>query len=783
MKEGNELKTLIFSMSLNGEVSVTLASTRYLSDVYTPKGDVFDEIIMPKNGVVSDEMLAKFAEADLVVFATSMYHFLIASQAMDAMATIGEYMKQNCPGKPVTYFMTSNFLMDVLVHRYVESWTKQWGMRYIKGVSIFSDDMQQARYRADVFAWYNNVKAILAGDTKVKKDMTVRVVVLDKSDETNALAQRYMTSFKDSGANASLIDMTQYNFKHCLGCQYCYTERKCCIKDDFNKLAQDIETNADAIVYVGAIESGFYPVTFKRWMDRHVCMGRCPLDDEIITIYAWHKGDKFISGDDETFKQWATACTSFGGEVLIGVYEGFTADAVNSAVAAFNESVGPYRDFYRAALYTRFADLARVIQNVEPLDYKYFDSNGAYAIEPKNENCRSIHSAEDARISVDMKSMQTRMFREHTKDLDVPIPERRKMNRGQSMIECAIDPPYKNFEGGERSAAPAAPAAGPMMGKMMKKVGKRMGFVMNTFNTLVFSTIGTLSSGHASLKSWLIGAGIGWLTGALITSIVDVKDTQDWVLAKTKLSDKTFKGRAIASLTTSVIIFPLMTVMMGVAMPMLSAKSMETGVAQTRIELMDLKQQQYDLKTQQYDLKLEQADLKSQQAVLVEKKSGLESQRDNLQAQLDEMLVDVNALKASLEKAATPAEKGPISGQLEGKQKAADDMQAGIDGINNGIAEVTGGIEGQQKGIDEMQSGIEEMQSGIDGMQGGIDGMTQSIEGRTQAIEGIKSGIPKSLPLSAFLMSVIGIILGIFTQPFFTKAVMKSVFGKNMPPM
>ena len=64
------MKTLIYSMSLNGEYSITLASLRFISDTY--KDDVFEELIMPKNGVLTDAMLAKFKEADLVIFASGM---------------------------------------------------------------------------------------------------------------------------------------------------------------------------------------------------------------------------------------------------------------------------------------------------------------------------------------------------------------------------------------------------------------------------------------------------------------------------------------------------------------------------------------------------------------------------------------------------------------------------------------------------------------------------------------------------------------------------------------
>ena len=436
------MKALIYSMSLNGEMSVTLHSTRYLQDVFKAKeNDEFMEIQIPKSGKVSDEDLAKFKEADLVIFATSMYHFLIASQAMEAMAKIGDYMKDNCPDKPVTYFMTSNFLMDNLVHEYIRKWTRRYGMNYIKGISIFSDDVLEDKWRADIYAWFRNVKFLMTTDKFTANDkMTAKIVISDDSDNTAALAEKYHKAFEAAGATVTDVRMSDYKFTHCLGCQFCYTTRKCCIDDQFNELCRAIEADTDVAVYIGTIENGFYSPLFKRYMDRHVCMGRCPLDDETIAIYAYNTGEGYVPGDENLFKEWVFANTSFGGEVLIDTLQGFDQSVVNEAISAFNNKIGPYRDFYRAALRTRFAELARVIKNIEPLDYMYFEKEGMYNAQPVNENCRGIHSTEDAKKSVEMKSMAVRIYRKQGGDMDVPVPDRRTDRR--SLIEKAMEPTY-----------------------------------------------------------------------------------------------------------------------------------------------------------------------------------------------------------------------------------------------------------------------------------------------------------------------------------------------------
>ena len=153
------MKTLIYSMSLNGELSTTLASLRIIS--YTHKDDVFDELIMPKNGVLTEEMLAQFRDVDLVMLASSLYHFTISSQAMDSLEIVGDYLRRNNPNVAVTLFTTSAFVLDNIPHELARKWANRFGLRYIKGQSILSMDMLKEKYRADVYAWYINVKALV----------------------------------------------------------------------------------------------------------------------------------------------------------------------------------------------------------------------------------------------------------------------------------------------------------------------------------------------------------------------------------------------------------------------------------------------------------------------------------------------------------------------------------------------------------------------------------------------------------------------------------------------
>ena len=265
--------------------------------------------------------------------------------------------------------------------------------------------------------------------------------------------------------------------------------------------------------------------------------------------------------------------------------------------------------------------------------------------------------------------------------------------------------------------------AGDVMAQTMRKIGQRVGLMMNTFYTLIFTTLGTLRSGHFTWSGWAIGGVLGFITGAIVTAIIPPKKVQDWTLAKLNLSYSTFKGKLASSIVTSAILFPFMTGVMGVAMPMMSVKGMERGIAATETELVQLQSEQ----------------------------DALKSQQSELQGKYDAILAEIETLEAQADAATSPAEKEPLNGQIEGKKNGAEEMKAGID----------------------------EMQSGIDGMQEGINGMTESINARKGAAAGIKASILPSLPLNILLMSIIGITLGMIVQPFFMKIAVKSVLGKD----
>ena len=51
-------------------------------------------------------------------------------------------------------------MMYNLPHAQARKWAERYGLRYIKGDGIYSADMLNEKYRADVYAWYHNARSL-----------------------------------------------------------------------------------------------------------------------------------------------------------------------------------------------------------------------------------------------------------------------------------------------------------------------------------------------------------------------------------------------------------------------------------------------------------------------------------------------------------------------------------------------------------------------------------------------------------------------------------------------
>lgn len=89
-----------------------------------------------------------------------------------------------------------------------------------------------------------------------------------KKGNTMQMAQWMEDALKEQGAQTIRFDTAFLNISGCKVCQGCYsTGRACTIDDDFNRIAEEIET-ADVLVFASPLYWYTFPAQIKALFDR-----------------------------------------------------------------------------------------------------------------------------------------------------------------------------------------------------------------------------------------------------------------------------------------------------------------------------------------------------------------------------------------------------------------------------------------------------------------------------------------------------------------------------------
>lgn len=100
----------------------------------------------------------------------------------------------------------------------------------------------------------------------------------------------------------------------------------------------------------------------------------------------------------------------------------------------------------------------------------------------------------------------------------------------------------------------------------MKKMMIGMTFLMGFTMSICLSLLGTLTSGHFSVPSFLISFGISFALSLMIGFSVPVKPLGDKICEKWKVNPRSFKGTAVSALVSDLIYSPFITIVMEVVM-------------------------------------------------------------------------------------------------------------------------------------------------------------------------------------------------------------------------
>ena len=113
---------------------------------------------------------------------------------------------------------------------------------------------------------------------------------------------------------------------------------------------------------------------------------------------------------------------------------------------------------------------------------------------------------------------------------------------------------------------------------IIKKIGIFMSLLMGFTLSLVMSLVGTLTSGHFTVGSWLISFGISFVISMIIGLIVPMPKLEAAACAKFRLKPHTFPANALSALISNTIYTPLMSVVMVLIMVGSANAGIQNGI-------------------------------------------------------------------------------------------------------------------------------------------------------------------------------------------------------------
>ena len=172
--------------------------------------------------------------------------------------------------------------------------------------------------------------------------------------------------------------------------------------------------------------------------------------------------------------------------------------------------------------------------------------------------------------------------------------------------------------------------------------------------------MGTLVSGHFTVKSWLTGLAIGWVIGMLIAFFVPIKKLSEAACKKCGVTGRKTGTRIVSGITASLLMTPVMSLVMGVVMMNITAHGIEKSA------------------------------------------DALEAEMNASEAQLAEMTGRLEELGGEI----AAAEEAGQTEKAESLRAAQKEIQGGAEALDKAVTEQSKGVEAQRSAALEIREGM-----------------------------------------------------------------------------
>ena len=439
------MKICVLNCSPKNDLSLTIQNILYLQKWFQEKlnEDVFD-IIPAFSGAVTQKIEDSVKNSDLIIMSGAVFHFDVHSSMGELLDMLSDNYRDIIKDKPVTFLSTSGMIGDTLAHNRFEMWARKNRLRYINSLSLESSEVLTPLGREELFCWFRYARAM--AEYYKNKGMPMarsrgRVVLLDTCEkelpEITSAVNSAKQRFEASGFNTEVITLRDKNIRHCTGCQCCFSNRTCIFKDDWEKTFEKLYLDTDMILYFGQLHYATLGSCYKTFLERHACLGRSGIEDEVIKSYFFTLDEK---SDGEDIASFRFNCEAFDGlncSYLSDVCEIESSEKMlelyDKMTIAFNSDIMPQNGFLKNGIRNGFARVAAGVRNRCPGDYSYFKKIGCYDTIQASPFVRWLDNAEDARRDKESRLMPYKMTLMH---LDgIPTVTERRKNKSISVIE------------------------------------------------------------------------------------------------------------------------------------------------------------------------------------------------------------------------------------------------------------------------------------------------------------------------------------------------------------
>ncbi len=300
------MRVLVLSGSPKGELSVTLQYVRYLERRLP--AHAFEVVHaaqalrrLEREPAARAELVERLAGADLVLWCTPVYYFLVPAQLKRLIELLHEAgAAGRLEGRHATALTTSIHFFDHAAHEYLHGVSEDLGFTFLDGFSAAMANLQQAGARASLEAWLGvALQAAASGAPRPRRFAPLTPPALDYqpagAPPAPAGPPRRVTLVTDSGVDtpnlarmegrllASLpgpvrvVRLRELDLKGgCLGCLRCAWDGECVHRDGFGALFREAILGAEALVLSGAIRDRYLSARWKAFFDRAFFLGHQP---------------------------------------------------------------------------------------------------------------------------------------------------------------------------------------------------------------------------------------------------------------------------------------------------------------------------------------------------------------------------------------------------------------------------------------------------------------------------------------------------------------------------